>query len=138
VGHKEEGINQLFEILFGEDSELFGKFRTKFGVKCFKTYCLFMVTFFLECRFSIMYSQLWEDSKVNTSNYMDVGEYLKMWSDINDYHKDERFNNRAWEEIEDALNKVCKVLCFYVIYQRCSSLGGPGMTASIGTTIPSA
>ena len=63
-----------------------------------------MATVLLECEFSITYSKLVEHPLMDTSMYMDLDRYVAIWKHLDEYHKTERFKNRAWEELEGALN----------------------------------
>ena len=74
VGIKGEGRQGLFEIEFGEGSELYAKCK-KIGVGSPEKYFKWLATFFLECRFSVSYEHLVKDPDVNTSSYMDLDEY---------------------------------------------------------------
>ena len=74
VGIKGEGRQGLFEIEFGEDSELYAKCK-KIGVGSLEQYYKWLATFFLESRFSVTYERLVKDPDVNTSSYMDLNEY---------------------------------------------------------------
>jgi len=58
LGHGTKGVDNAFDIMFGEDSELFSKFNVKFGIKSFEVYSRFMATFFIECCLSTNYSKL--------------------------------------------------------------------------------
>jgi hypothetical protein len=110
LGYKKEGMERLFEILGGDDSELRSTFKTKFGIRSLREYSLFMATVFLECEFSITYSKMVEHPLIDTTQYMDLDRYITIWKHLDDYHKIERFKNRAWEKIEAALNNVLKEL----------------------------
>ena len=69
IGIKGEGRQGLFEIEFGEGSELYAKCK-KIGVGSPEKYFKWLATFFLECRFSVLYERLVKDPDVNTSSYI--------------------------------------------------------------------
>ena len=105
VGMKGEGTQQLFDIEFGEHSELYAKFK-RIGVKSFGQYCLWLATFFLECRFSVTYERLVRDPDVNTTSYMDADEYKAIWRKLENYNRQNNYSLCSWEMIESALNST--------------------------------
>ena len=105
VGIKGEGRQGLFEIEFGEDSELYAKCK-KIGIESLEQYYKWLATFFLECRFSVTYERLVKDPDVNTSSYMDLDEYKAIWRKMDNYNKKNNYSSRSWEEIETALNET--------------------------------
>ena len=107
VGDGMEGVLAMFELLFGKEGELYLKFRKVSNKTCsYAAFCVFMATFFMECRFSITYQRLVDDNDVNTSNYMPPDEYKTLWRLIDSYKKNEDYSPRAWEEFEGAFNTV--------------------------------
>ena len=109
LGHKSAGVDKAFDFLFGESSELFGKFKSKFGIG-FYQYSLFMATFLYECKYSVVYSKLVNDPDNITEHYMDLKMYLDLWKKLDNYNKDQKFKKRAWEELEVSLNDTLKEL----------------------------
>jgi len=105
VGMKGDGMEGLFKKLFGEDSELYARFK-KMGIRSLEDYLKFLAAFFLECRFSITYERLVNDPDVNTSSYMDLDRYKAIWRILDNYNKQENYSSRAWEEVESALNQT--------------------------------
>ena len=105
VGMEGDGRQDLFEELFGEESELYAKCKS-IGVKTFAVYFQWLATFFLECRFSVTYERLVKDTDVNTSSYMDLNEYKAIWRKIDNYNKKNNYSTRSWEGIEMALAKT--------------------------------
>ena len=74
VDTKGDGKKGLFKELFGEESELYARFK-KMGIRSLEDYSKFPATFFLECRLSITYERLVNNPDVNTSSYMDLDRY---------------------------------------------------------------
>ena len=109
VGVGNDGVEELFNILYGEDSQLFAKWK-EICNKSFEEFSLFMATFYLKCRFSITYQELYDDDLVDTSSYLDPKRYKELWTMIDEYHKYDDFSKRAWQEVESALNTVMQDL----------------------------
>ena len=105
IGIKGEGRQGLFEIEFGDESELYAKCK-KIGIESLEQYYKWLATFFLECRFSVTYERLVKDPDVNTSSYMDLDEYKAIWRKMDNYNKKNNYSTRSWEEIETALNQT--------------------------------
>ena len=105
IGIKGEGRQGLFEIEFGEDSELYAKGK-KVGIESLEQYYKWLATFFLECCFSVTYECLVKDPDVNTSSYMDLDEYKAIWRKIDNHNKKNNYSSCSWEEIETALNET--------------------------------
>lgn len=108
LGHGTKGVDNAFDIMFGEDSELFSKFNVKFGIKSFEVYSRFMATFFIECCLSTNYSKLCSLSLFDNTGFLSPKEYNEIWTKIDNYHKKEKFSKRSWEDIEEAFNDMAK------------------------------
>ena len=65
VGMEGDGRQGLFEELFGEESGLYANCK-RIGVKSFAVYSQWLATFFLECRFSVLYERFVKDPDVQT------------------------------------------------------------------------
>lgn len=107
--HVTPAVDRAFDLLFGIDSELFARFKTKISAD-FETHCLFMATFYFECSFSVTYRKLYEDTKVDTTDLMDVDAYLGMWEELDGLNKKQKYKERFWEEVEKAYNDTAKEL----------------------------
>lgn len=57
LGEGKEGVKKLFDKCFGKTSELFQKCQEHLGMN-YLQFSLFLVTFYIECKFSKTYSRL--------------------------------------------------------------------------------
>mmetsp|Transcript_2631 Transcript_2631/g.5310 ORF Transcript_2631/g.5310 Transcript_2631/m.5310 type:complete len:466 (+) Transcript_2631:45-1442(+) len=103
LGFEEEGEDNLFELIFGEDSELFANAFKKIGVE-YAEFVAFIATFYLECRLRTTLSRLVDDRDINTDRYMSHERYAAIWKKMDSHGKGHNFTNRFWEMIEAALN----------------------------------
>ncbi len=84
LGLKDDGLGTLFRKLYGEDSVLFSKFR-KIGIASYERYCLFMATFYFECRFSTAYQKLWDDKRAHFPSESSRRPQRRILASLNSY-----------------------------------------------------
>ncbi|EJK69735.1 hypothetical protein THAOC_08976, partial [Thalassiosira oceanica] len=75
--HYDKGEDNLFERIFGEDSELFANAFKKIGVE-YAEFVAFIATFYLECRLRTTLSRLVDDRDINTDRYMSHERYARV------------------------------------------------------------
>ena len=107
-GVRRDATQNIFEYLFGENSELFAAWREVTGSRSFSQFSAFLATFFLECRLKTTYQDLYDDHIIDTSSYLTPKEYIAFWIKIDEHKKTDRFHKRAWEHFEDAFNTMAK------------------------------
>ena len=88
LGYNKEAELKVFDLFFGKESVLFGKWRdiTRRG-SSYEEFCKFIATFFFECTFSKTYSWLCNHNNVDTSHYLDQNRYKELWLIMENYKR---------------------------------------------------
>ena len=117
-------LGKLYNFLFGTNSELFRIFHTFLGINKI-TYLKFIRTFFLSCKNNQGVAALHSMFDINTSYYMDIGEYNKLWNEISSL-SGTLGSLSFWQAIEEVVNNS---ICQLVFPTSSSSTSNPYLIA---------
>lgn len=105
---KLDGILKIFDLLFGEDSELFWAFKkilppsTPNRLGHFPS---FLATFFYTCINNRNYRKQHQYHRSNTNNLLDPDEFDDILTKMDDYNKGKEGKPRFWTLLESAFNR---------------------------------
>ena len=105
------GIDQVFDLLFGERSELCHAFK-KLDMRN-EDYYQFLATFFFSTRFSMNYEHLYNDPRMTASDFMSPKDFNGVLCKIEQHGSNTTFGKRFWELLENAFNECMKTNFFF-------------------------